>query len=621
MSKSGMQLRKLQLEGSKKKDAILEFYNGLNVVAGASDTGKSFAYECINYALGATDIPEIPNEAAGYEWVLLEFVDKRSNQNITLKRSFLESEKANVYYIYSDIAHLKEANSETLSVSSNSKNSLSSKLLMICNCSYRNILKKSSNGETEAFTFRKFVYLMMMNETRIVQKNSPIYIGDTKRDRMSTKETASFFTMLTGLDYQKFNKPESAEVKKAHLKGAIDELTLICGDLQKEISATEGTLDNYESQQSDKVIKKIEKSLSDQRQVVQELEFERQRELSVIDLKVREKSRISDNLAKFKLLKKNYKSDIDRLDFIEQAYDYTGQLVDMKCPICHTPMKSSAQNNQIYYVALNKEKDKLKAHLLDLQETIDDFESDLLEVTQQIAKEQEKIKFYERGLEDQVKEVSRMLIEHERYLKIRDKALAIENNKKKLLDANSRILELNERIDNTKAASDKVGIKKLSDELMLDFCEIIRDLLEKWNFINNIDQSVVAFNTKANDVIVCSKTKASYGKGARAIINSSFIIAIMRYCIQHGLSHPGFVVLDSPLTTYKEKDKLKNEKNEEVDKSVKSEFFYNLSRIGRDMQIIVFDNEVPPDDIKEIAYHHFTGNPVIDRTGFVPINQ
>lgn len=620
MGAFGMQLTKLQLEGPKKEIAVIEFDSGLNVIAGASDTGKSFAFECINYAFGATEIPEVPNEAVGYEWVLLEFLNKSLNQKITLKRSLLESESTNIYYIYSDISNIETANSETLSISSQAKKSLSSKLLDDCNCSYRNILSKSSDGKTERFTFRKFIYLIMLSETRIVQKNAPIYLGDTKRDRTSTKETSSFFTILTGLDYQKHLKPENPEIKKAHLKGAIDELTIICGELQKDITETESSLNNLNPQKINAIIKEIEKSLTEQRQMVQGIEYSRQQELSLLDSVIRDKNRILDNLAKFKLLKKNYQSDIDRLDFIEQTHDYTGQLVDIKCPICHTTMKSPKKDNEIYYIAIEKEKEKLKAHLLDLEETINDFDSDLTLTSKRIVIIQNKIEAFNKDLSGQSNKISETLIKHEQYLKIRDQVVAVENNKKKLFDTNSRIQELNDRIDNTKVVSEKVNIKKLSDELMVEFCKIVQNLLEEWTFIDSSDKCSVEFNSKPNDIVVCGKTKASYGKGARAIINSSFLIAIMLYCQQYGLSHPGFIVLDSPLTTYKEKDKQKNEKNEEVSKGVKSAFFNNLSQIGRGRQITVFDNETPPENLTEIKYQHFTGNPDIDRAGFVPVH-
>lgn len=620
MGAFGMQLTKLQLEGPKKEIAVIEFDSGLNVIAGASDTGKSFAFECINYAFGATEIPEVPNEAVGYEWVLLEFLNKSLNQKITLKRSLLESESTNIYYIYSDISNIETANSETLSISSQAKKSLSSKLLDDCNCSYRNILSKSSDGKTERFTFRKFIYLIMLSETRIVQKNAPIYLGDTKRDRTSTKETSSFFTVLTGLDYQKHLKSENPEIKKAHLKGAIDELTIICGELQKDITETESSLNNLNPQKINAIIKEIEKSLTEQRQMVQGIEHSRQQELSLLDSVIRDKNRILDNLAKFKLLKKNYQSDIDRLDFIEQTHDYTGQLVDVKCPICHTTMKSPKKDNEIYYIAIEKEKEKLKAHLLDLEETINDFDSDLTLTSKRIVIIQDKIEAFNKDLSGQSNKISETLIKHEQYLKIRDQVVVVENNKKKLFDTNSRIQELNDRIDNTKVVSEKVNIKKLSDELMVEFCKIVQNLLEEWTFIDSSDKCSVEFNSKSNDIVVCGKTKASYGKGARAIINSSFLIAIMLYCQQYGLSHPGFIVLDSPLTTYKEKDKQKNEKNEEVSKGVKSAFFNNLSRIGRGRQIIIFDNETPPENLTEIKYQHFTGNPDIDRAGFVPVH-
>lgn len=620
MPEYGMEIKKLVLQGTGRKDAVLNFASGLNVVAGASDTGKSFAFECINYILGATEIPELPNEAKGYEYVLLEFLDKSSNQTITLRRSLKESEKIDIYYIYADFDHVQEGNFEKLSADSKAKNSLSTKLLNLCNCPYRNVLRKSSNGETESFTFRKYVYLMMMNEARIVQKNSAIFISDTRRDKNSTKELSAFFTVLTGLDYQKYIKTESVEVKRAQIKGAIDELLLISSNLQKEITESEKVLESHiTTQQVNEIIKNIQDSIQKQRAEIESIEKEREKVLTKINTLLSEKKRITDNVIKFRLLKKNYQSDIGRLDFIEQSHDYTGQLADVKCPVCDAEMTSPKESKEIYYIAIAKEKAKLQSHLQDLQGTIDDFEDDLRKIDISILEQQNIIKLIEDKLEKQTKQISKDLEEYENYQKQRDKVIAVQNNKKKLFDTSVRIQELNEKIDNTKAINDKTEIKRLSEELMVEFCDLIKKLLEDWNFINKLNENAVYYNKKDNDIIVWDKTKASYGKGARAIINSSFVISIMLYCKQNGLSHPGFVVLDSPLTTYKEKDKRNNEKNEEVSKSVKDSFFYSLAQGSKDCQIIIFDNETPPEDLRGITYHHFTGNPDLARTGFIPL--
>lgn len=616
MAYYGMQLRKLQLEGVNKENATIDFNGGLNVIAGASDTGKSFAFECINYILGATDIPKIPHEASGYTSVLLEFLDKKSNQIITLKRSLLESEKSDVYYIYSEISKISDATSEVLSVSSNAANNLSAKLLSICNCPYRNVLRKISNGETMSFTFRKFAHLTMLNEARIVQNNSPIYLGDTKRDR-ATPETASFFTLLTGIDYEKYIKTDSVEIKKAHLKGAIDELTIICSDLQKEISAADTNYGSEKLQENQAIIDELQNSLKIQREITETLENRHKEGIFALNTAIRDKSRILDNLSKFKLLKKNYQSDVGRLDFIEQAHDYTGQMADVRCPICHAEMKAPVTHSEVYYVAIQKEKEKLNMHLVDLQSTINDLETELELANQRISQEEEKVRGFESELEKQSKDISHLLIKHEQCLKVRDQLLAIENNRRKLYETKQRIQELNDRIDNTKNTSEKVSLKKPPEELLKEFCDIIENLLVSWKFIAD-DNSSVVFNNKDNDIIVSGKEKATYGKGARAIINSAFIIAIMDYCSSHGLSHPGFVILDSPLTTYKERDRQANLKNEDVSNSVKAQFFYNLSRICKHKQIIIFDNEIPPENIDGITYHHFTGNKEIFRTGLIP---
>lgn len=617
MSYYGIQLRKLQLEGANKENATIDFKSGLNVIAGASDTGKSFAFECINYILGATDIPKFPPEASGYKTVFLEFLDKKSNQIITLKRSFLENEKSDIYYIYAEINKISNSPFDLLSVSSRARNNLSTKLLSLCNCPYKNILRNFSNGETEAFTFRKFITLTMLNEARIVQNNSPIYLGDIKRDKNSTKETASFFTLLTGIDYQKYKKTDSIEIKRAHLEGAINELTTLSSDLQKEISSVESDSVSIQIQENQSIINAIENSLKLQRELTETLEKRHQEEILVLNTTIRDKSRILDNLSKFKLLKKNYLSDVNRLDFIEQAHDYTSQMVDVRCPTCHTELKTPVAHTELYYKAIQSEKEKLNKHLVDLQSTITDLETELVLTNQKISQEKERVRNFESELEKQTKKISLILLEHEQYLKTRDKLLTIENNKRNLFEIKQRILELYNRLDNTKNVSNKVSIKKPSGKLFEEFCSIVEDLLEHWNFISKNSNSVL-FNEQDNDVIVCGKEKATYGKGARAIINSAFIIAIMKYCITHNLSHPGFVILDSPLTTYKERDKQANRKSEDIENSIKTQFFYNLSQINKHEQIIIFDNELPPKDLANITYHHFTGNKDIYRTGFIP---
>jgi hypothetical protein len=618
LSEFGIVIKRLVLQGAGKEEATLLFNEGLNVVAGASDSGKSFAYECINYILGATDIPEKPKEAIGYDTVLLEFIEKKANQTNTLKRSLLESDKTNIYYFYSDIHHMTSASWDILSSSSKAKNSLSSRLLNLINCRYENVLKSTSQGKTESFTFRKFVSLTMLNESRIVQRNSPIFLGDIKRDATSSKEISTFFTILSGVDYKKYDKAESVEVKKAQLKGRIEELTLLSNKLKIEIVLMEKSSEERNVGNVSEKMTELELVIKEHKKLIEQQEREHKILLDQYRALVNEKTRILDNLSKFRLLKKNYESDIERLDFIDQSHNFIDQLVKIKCPVCNSSMDNEENNQpkEIYFIAIDKEKKKLKAHLSDLHDTILDFENDLSDNDSLIIEKKFAINKLESSLQSQSLSISSIISEYESYQKIRDSIMEIKKGKKKVADMSDRINELSDKIDNTKSNLNKVEIKKLSDELMIEFSELIQMFLEKWQFINK--EEVVTFNKTTTDVIVADKTKASYGKGARSIINSAFILSIMEYCISRGLPHPGFVILDSPLTTYKERDKKQNAKNEDLNTSVKESFFNYLTTYSNRNQIIIFDNELPPNDLEDITYHHFTGNKEIERTGFIP---
>ena len=68
----GFTLSRLVLRGVDVADATLEFTMGLNVISGPSNTGKSFAFWCIDYLLGAKTIKKSVAEVAPYHEGLLE---------------------------------------------------------------------------------------------------------------------------------------------------------------------------------------------------------------------------------------------------------------------------------------------------------------------------------------------------------------------------------------------------------------------------------------------------------------------------------------------------------------------------------------------------------------------
>lgn len=81
------------------------------------------------------------------------------------------------------------------------------------------------------------------------------------------------------------------------------------------------------------------------------------------------------------------------------------------------------------------------------------------------------------------------------------------------------------------------------------------------------------------------------------------------------LPHPGFVVIDSPLTTYRKNDNT----NEDVSPDIQQSFFKNLSSLGKDQQVIILENKEPKKEIRDkINYIHFSGSKGVGRKGFFP---
>jgi len=90
----------------------------------------------------------------------------------------------------------------------------------------------------------------------------------------------------------------------------------------------------------------------------------------------------------------------------------------------------------------------------------------------------------------------------------------------------------------------------------------------------------------------------------------------MEYCKEKSLPHPGFVVLDSPLLSYWEPE---GKDDSLVGMDLKDRFYEYLVTEHSDCQVIIIENEHPPDKLLDIiSLTNFTKNPNQGRYGFFP---
>lgn len=105
----------------------------------------------------------------------------------------------------------------------------------------------------------------------------------------------------------------------------------------------------------------------------------------------------------------------------------------------------------------------------------------------------------------------------------------------------------------------------------------------------------------------------------RAICFSAFLLGLM-IKLKKLENHPGFVVLDSPLTSYKEGDILDDGDEKVADLAYS--FYSDLCDNYENSQIILFDNREPEEHLhSRMRYIHFSRNEKIGRYGFFPLGQ
>lgn len=608
-----LKLTKLVLTGENKQDAIIDFKDGLNVIAGASDTGKSFAFECIDYALGSSSkLKEVP-EVDGYQSVFLEIEDIGRRVIFTIERGIPEEIKNKMTIYYSNYQDKDRAKNEKMSSKHSAKTSLSKKLLNYCGCTYKNV--KKSEKEVQSFTFRSFNPLIMISELRITATYSPIYRVGSRGSTSATSEKSVFKTVISGVDYEKKEKKENIEIAKAKLKGKIEQLKQIIDEMRLENNELINGVEDIKSEKSTEIIE-LNKFIKEKTDEIKKYEVEYKNIQAEIELENTELKRLLNNNNKFKLLKENYLSDLERLEFINDAFDLTQQLVEVECPICHSPMKiNEIEKSDDYYEALVAEKLKIEVQLTELDKTIKDLSDEIMSKEENIS----KLENHKDDIKDNLNNklgpiVAEKVKQVQNLMEIQEKINLVTRNKKRMDKYYTKINEWKEKIDTT---GKEKGNKKenLPDEYTNELCKEIKCLLKECDFIS--EEDAIKYNNTINDIEIGEKEKASFGKGARAIINSTFLIGLMNYCYKKNLCHPGFVILDSPLTTYKEKDK-KDGGDENITKGTKEKFYEMLAE-QKNGQIIIFDNEEPSSTVKKkINYLHFSGDSSVGRKGLIP---
>ena len=322
MSNCYLQLRRIVFSGPEK-NAELTFVSGVNVICGASDTGKSFLAESIDFMLGGAQLREIP-ERVPYGEIALD-LHANSDEIWQVSRSTSGGD-----FKLIDLT-LPESPSETLrqTHSQDKTDNLSGFLLDKIGLLSKRILK-NAKGKTVSLSFRNLARLIIVQEVEIQQTSSPFWSGQYTQ---KTAALAAIKLLLTEVDDSSVVEAEMSETDTAGQITLIDELL---ADLESEIADMGEDKGDLTDQLSklEETIESERDSLSQSQRELNELLSKRREILEHRQAVQGRLDEISDLLARFALLEKHYAVDIERLKAIQESGSMFAHVEPAPCPLC-----------------------------------------------------------------------------------------------------------------------------------------------------------------------------------------------------------------------------------------------------------------------------------------------
>lgn len=577
----GFYIREMRLTGSEVDDAFIKFERGLNIVSGASNTGKTYIFQCIEYMMGASQPPKKIHEARKYTHILMEI---ETNDKVVISLKHQINDKI-IYAAFTSIDNFDKIQKYIpLDIKHDATNNDNISMFFLNRIGVKDIvsLKKNKNGEKQTLSFRNICHLTNIDELSIIKEISPILSGQYVS---ATAEKSIFKYFLSGVDDEKCDQIEDVKLRKAKIHSVIDFISEEIATFNETLQNVENELSICETMEQDDLIaleaeiEEFENNLK--AKLAQKKQLNKQ-----IDEKLSEKQRLQALQDRFGLLEQHYHSDLERLQFIEEGADFILQVEKVPCPVCHSNMNTIDLTPAIsddLTLAYQNEQQKIEMQLLDLKDTVKSLMTQISLIDIEVAELQNLLNLVDNeitNIKPQLKLFKAIIKRNENYIKL--------NNQKEYIAAEiSRKTALKVAYEeNSKKAQPLLQYKgEVSSELLDDFCAEIEETLTDWCFD---EFGKVTFDKKTFDIKIGDKERGSFGKGYRAFLYAAFIISIMRYTIKNQLVHPGVVILDSPLVTLKEK-----ETGADVPDKMQNAMFNDLAKNNAEQQVIIFENKQP----------------------------
>ena len=547
----------LTKEGDK---TIVDFKDGLNIIAGPVNTGKSLLAECINYMLCGkiNNIHNINKIKRNYSYERMILYISTSRGEISLTRN-----------IGSDITTV-DSSDEYIKSDNYSSDSMDVVFLKLLGIEGSNKVRTSNESfNVKELSWRNILHLFLINDKDIDRDNSPLL---SPQSQLKTESLSSLIYLALGVNFNYLEGYQDMYILDGNVKKYIKNKI---GYISKEIENFKVQSSNIDTEAADKRSgqDKIEELASESQEIITKLYNESEHLTGCITLK-----------KSFKKLKQTYQNDIKRIQFVTDG---------IKAVCAQESGKGNKLVNEELLINSKEELRNIEYHLSSLNEVIDELEDREQQIYKRIIGLKEKLVFL-RSL------TTSMLQADNSYIYNKISFLVEQRNK------------LNYELANINKMEPSDVYREINNELPNYISKKIEYIFEIiWQHWE------VKFKKDYFDIELGGEPKSVFMNGGlNSILNMLTLLVLHLYLMEQERPTPGFLIFDSALT------RISDKINEDIIKEIRSGILkYLINHNLPDRQIILFERtETIPEeyrDVKGVNYIKFTGSKIKGQYGFL----
>lgn len=616
----GITLKKIAFTGPNAADAVLLFEDRLNLVYGASNTGKSFAFKAIDFALGGSQPLPDNEQRRPFDRLWLSFVS--GGEDFALSRAMAGG---NFQLTPGRLDRQRpKANQRVLGQRNDPGNADNVSQFLLGLIGLRSkLVATNASGAKRPMSFRDLSRYCLVDETSIQSEQSPVLSG---QHVSASAERAVFKLLLTGVDdsavVEVVNPKAFRASKAAKIELLDDMIASVEAELAGDFSDAGGLVEQdgkleatFEAAQAE--ADAAQESVTGLLAARRRLGFDyAQAEARMAEVEV--------NLRRFAQLHQVYQSDIERLEALEEAAFVLGVGGDRDCPLCGASPEAQKHEHGLgdiekVHAAATAEMSKIRQQQVELSDTVQQLYAEGRSLSAALPKLTAELRSVEAEIAKRSPEATAARRRVSEIMAARDRV----KRGLSLLEQRDGLRVRKAAVEAAKAAQpgDRPRFE-VSSTAAHDFAQMVSRVLTAWRFPG---KRHVSFDDATCDLKIDGKLRRDNGKGVRAITHAAFKVGLMLHCHERGLPHPGFLALDTPLLTYRDPitsrfGELESDERELLNTPLKYHFFDFLSENSGAGQFIVLENVDPPDGIEQLAHVEvFYGEEGSGRQGLFPV--